>query len=185
MSSAVEQELVRESNFNSEKQYKNRQDYLAALLMATADNISDSDFERLSNEAMDWCNNAAKARKDRKSIPDFEGAELNGSNGVTTHEATVTEEKELTPSSVPPKPKKKKGLGRSGLTGELDKFGIAIGTKSSKVAAMFENGATMKEVKDTIGDTFYNLLVRLENQGHKIERSGPGNTFIKLTVKQQ
>jgi hypothetical protein len=47
-------------------------------------------------------------------------------------------------------------------------------------AAMFERGATMKEVKDTVGDTMYNLLRRLEKQGHRITKQG---SLFKLNVK--
>jgi len=61
---------------------------------------------------------------------------------------------------------------------ELDKWGAMAGSKNSRALAMFEKGATTKEVKDTIGGTYYNVLKKMAQNGHKVEKEG---SLIKLT----
>lgn len=60
----------------------------------------------------------------------------------------------------------------------LDKWGCMEGSKNSRALAMFERGATTKEVKDAIGGTYYNILGKCEKNGHKLEKDG---AIIKLT----
>jgi hypothetical protein len=166
---SIEQELIQASGFETEKTYKDRQDYLICLALAVAENVSDDDFLKLSDEATTWCNEAIKARKERKLVRDFNGA---------------VEEVVVGPVEVVPiKPKRKRKLKPSettSITGEMDTYGIAIGTKAHIVAEMFTQGCTMKDVKDVLGSTYYNLLKRLEKSGHKVERNGH---FIKLIHK--
>lgn len=62
----------------------------------------------------------------------------------------------------------------------LDKWGCMEGSKNSQALAMFEKGATTKEVKDKIGGTYYNILGKAVQNGHKMEKDG---ALIKLTHK--
>lgn len=62
----------------------------------------------------------------------------------------------------------------------LDKFGAIEGSKNSQALALFEKGATSKEVKDDLGGTYYNILKRAVQAGHRIEKVG---SLITLTHK--
>lgn len=61
---------------------------------------------------------------------------------------------------------------------ELDKWGCMVGSKNSLALAMFEKGATSKEIKAELGGTYYNILTKMVQRGHKLEREG---TLMKLT----
>ncbi len=65
-------------------------------------------------------------------------------------------------------------------TAKCDKFGLRVGAKVSIAAAMFEKGCTMADVKAATGSTQYNVLQRLEQQGHRVTRVG---RKISLTAK--
>ena len=56
---------------------------------------------------------------------------------------------------------------------ETDQFGLRKGTDRSKAAAMYarKNGATLEEIKTTLGSIQLNVLSNLEAAGHKVERS--------------
>lgn len=54
----------------------------------------------------------------------------------------------------------------------LDKWNCMPGSKNAQAIAMFEKGATAAEVKEEIGGTYYNLLKKLEQAGHTLEKSG-------------
>ncbi len=62
----------------------------------------------------------------------------------------------------------------------LDKWGCMEGSKNAQALAMFEKGATAKEVKDKLGGTYYNILKRVVADGHKMEKDG---AVIKITHK--
>lgn len=85
---------------------------------------------------------------------------------------------------VPPKPKKQPPPDPVPPELEddtiLDKWGCIVGSKNSTVLAMFEKGATTKEVKDAMGGTYYNLLNKMRQRGHRIEKDG---ALVKLTHK--
>lgn len=55
-----------------------------------------------------------------------------------------------------------------------DDFGLRKGSKSSQAAAMFAraSGATMAKVKEALGDSFYGMLGKLEDAGHKVKKDG-------------
>ena len=61
---------------------------------------------------------------------------------------------------------------------ELDKWGCMVGSKNGRALAAFEKGATAKEIKETFGGTYYNILKRMVSHGHKLEKKG---SVIKLT----
>lgn len=65
---------------------------------------------------------------------------------------------------------------------DLDKFGSMKGSKNSQALAMFEKGATTKEVKEALGGTYYNILKRCVEQGHVLDKKG---AVITLTHKDE
>jgi len=79
--SEIEQELIDAAQFVPEKKYRKRQDYLGALLRAVSDNVNDEDYNKLSDEATDWCEAAIEAYRAKQSghttkeIPDFPNGE--------------------------------------------------------------------------------------------------------------
>lgn len=72
--SGIEQELLDATNFIPEKKYRKRQDYLGALLRAVSE-LADEDYDKLSDEAAEWCDAAVTAHKANKTLPDFENGE--------------------------------------------------------------------------------------------------------------
>lgn len=60
----------------------------------------------------------------------------------------------------------------------VDKWGCMEGSKNSQALAMFEKGATTKEVKETIGGTYYNILGKMVKDGHTVVKEG---SLIKIT----
>lgn len=64
----------------------------------------------------------------------------------------------------------------------LDKWGSMEGSKNSQALAMFEKGATTMEVKTKIGGTYYNILKKAVQAGHKLEKEGH---LVKLTHKSE
>lgn len=64
----------------------------------------------------------------------------------------------------------------------LDKWGCMEGSKNSQALAMFEKGATTKEVKAEIGGTYYNILGKLVLKGHRLEKEG---SLIRLVHRDE
>lgn len=60
----------------------------------------------------------------------------------------------------------------------LDKWGCIEGSKNSKALAMFEKGATTSEVKKAIGGTYYNILAKCVENGHKMHKEGSLITIV-------
>jgi outer membrane biosynthesis protein TonB len=91
---------------------------------------------------------------------------------------------------IPKKPKATKAAPKAKKAPEpvdeedvvLDKWGAMDGSKNSRALALFEKGATTKEVKDQIGGTYYNILKKMSEKGHKVEKEG---SLIKLTHKDE
>lgn len=63
------------------------------------------------------------------------------------------------------KPAKKRASRRN-----VDEFGLTVGSKSSKAAEAFKAGAKMADVRKATGITHYNLLARLQKQGHTVKK---------------
>ena len=99
---------------------------------------------------------------------------------VKVKEPTAAQKKRVAQGAkdkVPPP--KKKPAPRDG-DAELDKWGCIVGSKNSEALAMFEKGATSREVKLELGGTFYNLLGKMVKNGHTMEKEG---AFIKIIHK--
>lgn len=64
------------------------------------------------------------------------------------------------------------------ITGEKDRFGITIGTKTHDAVKMYNtaDGATLKQTGDKLGGRHYNILAKLAKDGHKVEKL-PGGVW--------
>lgn len=60
----------------------------------------------------------------------------------------------------------------------LDRWGCMEGSKNSQALALFAKGATSKEVKEKLGGTYYNILKKMEQDGHTLEKEGAVITLI-------
>jgi hypothetical protein len=67
------------------------------------------------------------------------------------------------------------------LTGEKDRFGVVIGTKTHEAVKMYEAGTTAKELYEKLEGRFYNILSKLQSDGHMVEKLAGG--LWKLTHK--
>lgn len=110
---------------------------------------------------------AAKAEKNKKAAKPKPPAKA--------AKATKPEEQE---KAAPEKSTKNR---YEDLTGEKDRFGVIIGTKTHDAVLMYEKGATSKQIQDALGEgpekkggRFYNVLRRLSEEGHLVERSADG-----------
>lgn len=63
---------------------------------------------------------------------------------------------------------------------EVDKWGCMVGSKNSRALEMFEAGSSAAEVKAELKGTYYNILKKLVQNGHKLERTG---NILKITHK--
>lgn len=132
----VEQELLDATNFKPERKYKDRQRYLEALFRACAE-LDDEEFDRLSDDAAEWCNTAAELSHSQRPIPDFtnggahegEPTLVTGRDGVpeapspVQHEAQaelsgavqVPDESQNGHAEVVDKPSRKKGKAKKAV----------------------------------------------------------------------
>jgi hypothetical protein len=91
------------------------------------------------------------------------------------------------PKPKAPKPlKNKRGQVRTpydNLTGEKDRFGLFIGTKTQQAVELYSRpeGATCKQVEMELAGRHRNILKRLEKEGHRVEKFEGG--VIKVTHK--
>ncbi|SRR5258706_2614143 len=90
--SEIEQELIDAVQFVPEKKYRKRQDYLGALIRAISDDLPDSEYDKLSDEATDWCEAAVSAYKEARELPDFPNGEMHEHDAIHEDHATVGDE---------------------------------------------------------------------------------------------
>jgi hypothetical protein len=69
------------------------------------------------------------------------------------------------------------------LDGSIDRYGVLIGTKTHDAVLLYEKGTTSKELLEKAGGRFYNILRRLTENGHLVERSPEG--VFTLTHKDE
>jgi hypothetical protein len=259
--SEIEAELVKLLKFKKHPEdYEDRQKYLTALAEAVDGIKDDTVFDRMTEPAYDWLQDAVEARNKKQGIEDFPDAEPeevpeevdnlsdlpltdphnplhrtpapktdDDKDNETTEvdeeapEETAEEEAgeeaieaaeesdgvgevlpqpdtetDSTQSGADPTPAKKKRkkhvqAGKyikkkrgkpdiqpkhkpgkepnyKAITGKKDRYGITLGTKTAEALKMFEKGCTMRDVVIDQGDTYYNVLRRLEKRGHRIEK---------------
>ena|SRR5882672_1673746 len=135
--SEIEQELIDATQFVPEKKYRKRQDYLGALLRAVSD-LPDPDYDKLSDEATDWCDTAVSAYKAARELPDFPNGEdherhSDGQAIETEDSEVVIESSELSVegSETVEEPATKKKRGRPPGKGK-SKTKVAKATKEPK-----------------------------------------------------
>lgn len=51
---------------------------------------------------------------------------------------------------------------------DIDSYGYPIGSKKSKAASLYSEGATAAEVKDILGDQCLNVLSEVQSIGFKV-----------------
>lgn len=54
------------------------------------------------------------------------------------------------------------------LTGDKDRYGVIVGTKTHDAILMYERGTSAKEILQALGGRHYNILNRLRREGHKV-----------------
>lgn len=107
----------------------------------------------------------------------------------TAEEPEAEEAEEPEPEEKPKKapkkaPKAKKAKAEpaptryDNLSGKKNRYGLYEGTILDDVVQTLEKGATMAEVKERHGDTKYNLVKRLEKEGHHFEKDGTKFTLF-------
>lgn len=67
----------------------------------------------------------------------------------------------------------------------IDKWGSMEGSKASQALAMFEKGASSREVTQTLGGTYYNILKKMVLNGHRTEKEGSIITLIHKDAAKQ
>jgi|SRR5215475_6502241 len=98
----IEKEIIEKAHFVPEKKYRKRQDYLAAVFVATT-KMQDSEWQGLSESAFAWTNQVAEIWKHNKEnpkskqpIPDFNGE----NNAETTNPEAETTEHSVSGSGI-------------------------------------------------------------------------------------
>lgn len=66
-------------------------------------------------------------------------------------------------------------------TAPKDRYGVAIGTDTHKAVLMYEKGTTSRELKEKLGGRYYNILTKLAENGHLVEKLPDG--VFKVTHK--
>lgn len=94
--------------------------------------------------------------------------------------ATKSKGKTAAPAKEAKKPSKK-SPDYTALTGEKDRYGIIIGTKTAEAVKMYEKGCTAAQIYEALDGRFYNILKRLTGEGHRVEKLEGG--VWKLTHK--
>lgn len=141
------------------------------------DDHADEDDDRESEAEPDSGEARSKSSQQGVSDTDGEGAD-HEAEVVPDKKASVAKPKKLKGRRpVAPRPAKKPThapTGHEDITGEKDKFGIVIGTKTHKAALMYEQGATARQVEDALGGRHRNILKELAKRGHVISKEEGG-----------
>lgn len=201
MTSVVETELTKATFFKPPKGgYDDRQDHLAALARAAA-KLSDEKFDELTDDAANWVSTAVKALNNKAEITDFKDAEVDEEAAAEASAESDNEAEEAAAEAKPKKGSKKVAEAKEpkkpekvtnkvkkekvivdrydNLTGERDRYGIVMGTKTHDAILLYEKGITTGELKEKLNGRFYNILKTLSEKGHRVEKL-PGG-IVKLT----
>lgn len=60
------------------------------------------------------------------------------------------------------------------VSGEKDRFGVVVGTKTHKAVELYEKGCTAKDLAQQLGGRYYNILTKLQKEGHLVEKMEGG-----------
>lgn len=69
-----------------------------------------------------------------------------------------------------PRPRKSRETPFDKLSGEKDRYGIYEGTNTSKAIQLYEKGSTVKQVTDILSGKYRNILKKLAEEGHLVEK---------------
>jgi hypothetical protein len=153
-------------------------------------------------EFPDWVEDEPEAEAENQDEADAEDAEDEAASVVVDKSSTVPRKKMGRPPAPKPDkagPRKRKTKPHpteaatvktryDHLTGEKDKWDLIKGTKVSDAVAMYERGTTSAELKEVLGGRFYNVLKKLQKDGHLVERTPEGIfkvTHITDRLKEQ
>lgn len=85
------------------------------------------------------------------------------------------------PKPPKPHPEGEEAAARyANLTGERNRYGVTVGTKTHDAIVMYEAGASVNEVEEKIGGRHANILKKLAAEGHRVEKDAATKRF-KLT----
>jgi hypothetical protein len=163
----VEDELLKVSQFKKKtkgKSFEDRQDYLASLLKVIDSNVTDDQYDNLSDEAVDWHKAAADAMNAQEEIPDFEelkGEETDSDAEETEAEATEAGGEEdgeggsdndrAEPESVESDPKPKSGAKGKAAKVKAPAKAPAAGKPPGKPARKSPDYTSLTGEKDRFG----------------------------------
>ena len=114
----------------------------------------------------------------RRAVPGRYGKTQPSRNGIMSENIESDAPEAAEPVAKARKPRVKKEKVPAPSKANLDRFGLRAGSKSSEIAEFLTQGRTMTEVKETFGDVHYNLVKRLGEMGHTIEKEGAKLTLI-------
>lgn len=144
----------------------------------TSDEASDDEAEESDDEAEAGDDDSDDSADDAEtSDDDDEGDEPEASEDEDEAEEKPAKAKSKKQAV---EPKKKRAPPKHVEDAKLDKWGCIEGSKNAQALALFEKGATSKEVKEQLGGTYYNILGKMVKNGHKVEKEG---AIITLTHK--
>ena len=173
--SVIQDKLIKVTKIKPKK-YPDRQEFLNKIALHISEKLTNQEYDDLADEmgvAIDWYETAVEAINHKAVIPDF--PDLGPGDVILPEPVEI-------PEPTPEEIRIEKAVARyKYMTGERDKFGCFKGTKISEAMVMFEQGATVKQVKDVFGTLYYNKLHALSRLGHKVEQL-KGNRW-KLTHK--
>lgn len=149
---------------------------------ATEEASEDDDEEADADDAEEASDDAEAEPEDDEPELELEPVKpKKGAKKAPVKEAPKAAPKKVEkPAKEASKPKHRNLTPNERKDAVLDKFGAIEGSKNSQALALFEKGATSKEVKDDLGGTYYNILKRAVQAGHRIEKVG---SLITLTHK--
>jgi hypothetical protein len=192
MSSKIEDEIVLATNFDPSWGL-DREDFLKAI-QRELEKLSNDEWVKLSEPAQDWSDDAARAVLAHQSIPEFpdwiedeevEAQAQEAAEGLAESEGEVRPKKSRRSRHAKTLPLKTRKALKNAVMSRvvkeypLDRYGHIRISKASKAIAIFEKGATMRQVREWLGGSaHYNLLIHLQKHGHKVVH-GPDH---KITV---
>ena len=182
MENLVEREISKKTMV-SRRKGENRNTYLIRLTEGVND-LSDDDFNSLRNDAQTWANLACAEYSMSQPITDFNKEVIKGNTGNEFPDTEIDVVTELNPvvKVEYPETKKKEKKTRTSSGSGKDRYGLRIGSKTSRAVELYEQGVKMCVVREELGCNYYNVLNKLRQQGHIIEHLDGG--IIKIRHKE-